>query len=80
MTEGLCLWTLMAKTPDASAKSGEVDGFIRLWVGLVGLWLLRLWLMEIVLAVGLLVGVAKSVRGLWLLTQGTEPGLRLAGE
>jgi len=78
VTEGLRLWTLMAKTPDPSAESGKVDGFIRLCMGLLGLRLLRL--MEIVLAVGLLVGVAKSVRRLWLLTQGAEAGLCLVRE
>ncbi len=72
------LLTLMAKTPDAPAESRKVDGFIRLWVGLLRLRLLRL--METVLTVGLLVGVAKSVRGLWLLTQGAEPSLCLARE
>lgn len=69
----------MAKTSDTSAESGKVDSFIRLWVWLLGLrWLLRL--MKIVLAVRLLVGVAKAVRGLWLLTQGAEPRLRLDRE
>ena len=78
MTEGLRLWTLVAKTPDGPAESRKVDSVIRLWVGLLRLWLLRL--METVLAVGLLVGVAKSVRGLWLLAQGAEPSLCLVRE